>query len=180
MLARASSFTLSDMKKIITLALMFHCAFLKADFLSAELGIDGLTCSQCSRSVEMKLRTLYFVQDVQMNLENNIAQIHFLPGKTVEIDKLAKAVFDAGFSVRYLIAAIEFADIPVIRENELELNGRTYHFLNDVSAGMPANAKMEFVSARYMAPKTWKKWKNKVKSLQSSCDVEKYYVILQT
>src|SRR5579885_2179698 len=75
-----------------------------AQFTQVELGVDGLTCSACTRSVEMGLRKLDFVKDVKMNLDNTNGVITFKEGIPVSIEKLAKAVSDAGFSVRYLQA----------------------------------------------------------------------------
>src|ERR1700722_452721 len=76
----------------------------RAQFVSAKLGVDGLTCSACTRSVELSIRKLDFVKDVQMNLDNTVGQITFIPGKQISMNKIAKAVTDAGFSVRYLQA----------------------------------------------------------------------------
>ncbi len=64
------------------LALLFSCNS-KAQFTSAELGVDGLTCSACTRSVELSIRKLDFVKDVQMNLDNTVGQITFVPGKQI-------------------------------------------------------------------------------------------------
>ena len=86
-----------------------------AQFVSAEIGVDGLTCSACTKSVEMSLRKLDFVQDVQMNLENTNGKVTFKPGALIYIDKIAKAVDNAGFSVSYLHATFSFNSLTVFQ-----------------------------------------------------------------
>lgn len=82
-----------------------------AQFLQASIGVNGLTCSQCSRSVEMQLRKLSFVKDVRMDLEHTEGTLHFVSNRKVDIDALAKAVKDAGFSIRYLKVNIDRSNI---------------------------------------------------------------------
>src|ERR1700744_4870126 len=84
-----------------------------AQITEVDLGVNGLTCSQCSRSVEMRIRKLDFVKDVQMNLEHTEGKIFFKENKKVDIDKIAQAVVDAGFSVRTLKATIQMNHVPV-------------------------------------------------------------------
>lgn len=70
--------------------------------ISFNLGIDGLTCSQCSKSVEMQLKRLDFVKSVEMELASTSAIIKVNEASVLSPDEIAKAVRNAGFSVRYL------------------------------------------------------------------------------
>ena len=60
----------------------------------------------CSRSVEMSLVKLDFVDRVVMDLNSNQCDLFFNVDKYVSIDKIAQAVVDAGFSVAYLNAGL--------------------------------------------------------------------------
>ncbi len=63
---------------IITLLLIF--SFSKntnAQFISAIVGIDGLTCSACSYATEKSILKLIFVDSVYMELDKNIATVFF-------------------------------------------------------------------------------------------------------
>ena len=82
----------------------------QGQFKSVEMGIDGLTCSMCSRSVEMSLFKLDFIDRVEMDLNSNRSEIFFNEGMYVSIDKIAQAVIDAGFSVAYLNALFDFKE----------------------------------------------------------------------
>lgn len=96
-------------KTIFTIAFLLLClpkGF--AQFVWAEIGVNGLTCSQCSRSVEMSIIKLDFVKDVQMGLESTVGKILFKQGNDISFKKIAKAITDAGFSIRYLKANYSF------------------------------------------------------------------------
>src|ERR1700759_3369629 len=89
----------------LLLFLFCFCAFsAKAQFQAVYIGVNGLTCSQCSRTVEMSIRKLDFVSDVQMNLQHTEGKIILKKDKKADMDKIAQAVINAGFSVRYLNA----------------------------------------------------------------------------
>lgn len=76
----------------------------RAQFTQAEVSVNGLTCSQCSRSVEMALKRLDFISKVEMDLQHPAAHIVFKKNKAIDFGKLAAAVRDAGFNVRAIRA----------------------------------------------------------------------------
>lgn len=108
-----------------------------AQFRQASLGINGLTCSQCSRSVEIQLRKLSFVQDIRMDLEHTQGTIIFKENKPVHIKAIAKAVKDAGFSLRYLKADINRQDIQVSENGCFTLYGDAYYILPGTTPDNP-------------------------------------------
>ena len=69
-----------------------------------------MTCSACTKSVEKSFRNLPFVESVVMDLEKKSGEITFKKGQPVDIDKVANAVVDAGFSVRFLTADYSFIE----------------------------------------------------------------------
>lgn len=80
--------------------LFFTCNLFAARFTSAVIGIDGLTCSACSFSTEQSIRKLDFVENVNMELNENMATITFKKDKEISIDAIVRRVYAAGFSVR--------------------------------------------------------------------------------
>ena len=98
---------------ILTLSFIIVALHSFAQLNWAQIGVDGLTCSACTRSVEMSIRKLTFVDSVTMNLEHTTGKITFKKGAKVEIDKIAKAVTDAGFSLRSLYAGINISELKV-------------------------------------------------------------------
>jgi copper chaperone CopZ len=75
---------------------------------SISIGVNGLTCSMCTRSVEMSIRKLDFVDSVVMDLEKTEGKVYLKKGGDVDLRKVAKAVSSAGFSIRFMRIQVDF------------------------------------------------------------------------
>lgn len=65
--------------------------------MKIELGIDGMTCGGCVRSVEKALGRVPGVQKVAVSLEKKAAVVE---GEALDRAKLESAVLDAGYDLR--------------------------------------------------------------------------------
>ena len=163
---------------LLTFLVLLFCDFAaSAQVKDVELGINGLTCSQCSRSVEMKLRRLDFVKDVQMNLERTEGKITLRPDKKVDMERVAKAVEDAGFSVRYLQATFNFNQVQITPGHCFVYSGDNYQFLQTPEKVLDGLVTITFVGPKYQAKKDAKKYQP---YMQGGCDAggKLYYVTL--
>jgi copper chaperone CopZ len=151
---------------------------LHAQFSWAEIGVDGLTCSACTRSVEMQIRKLDFVDSVNMNLEHTDGKIYFKKGATVNIEKIAQAVVDAGFSVRFLQAGFEFKNQQVSENSCYSFENNTYQFLGVDSKTLNGEVVMKFIGKKYLPEKDLSKWKPKMKSSCGDKSGKVYFVTL--
>lgn len=97
-------------------------------FSSATIGINGLTCSMCSYSVESAIRPLLFVKSIEMDLNKNVATIFFKEGSKPDFNKLVKKVFEAGFSVRFVVANLNVE--KAIQNESLLVQDKTYKIIN--------------------------------------------------
>jgi copper chaperone CopZ len=137
-----------------TLLLFLSTSCFFSQTTSFDLGIDGLTCSQCSKSVEKQLKKLDFVKEVDMQLATTRAIIQANETSIVSPDAISKAVINAGFSVRYLklrFSSLELKPcmvfegldgaVSIINSNEIssEGNANTIRFL-----GRAFQSKKEF------------------------------------
>ncbi|MGZ4033427.1 MAG: heavy-metal-associated domain-containing protein [Bacteroidia bacterium] len=156
-----------------------------AQFNYALIGVDGLTCSACTRSVEMSIRKLSFVDSVTMNLEHTEGKIIFKKGAKVEVDKIAKAVVDAGFSLRSLYAGVNFDHLKLSNDLCWMFDGNNYHFVkiaNDTELNGIVTVK--FIGEKFMSKKEFKNWKMyctnncSVPSSQTTPNSKSYYVSL--
>lgn len=127
-------------------------------FVDASVGINGLTCSQCSRSVEMQLRKLSFVKDVDMNLEQTEGRIVFRENKKVDIAALSGAVKDAGFSVRFLKARIKKNAIQLSDQGCFSYEGNSYTFVGGSPLPAPDVFSIRFVGKGFLAGNELKKY----------------------
>ena len=117
------------LSSVTFLLLTFH-AQAQSDLKSAMIGINGLTCSACTRTVEMSIRKLTFVKDVVMNLEHTNGKIIFKEGASVAPVKISKAVSDVGFSVRFIQLIIQFNDVTISDNYCYNSGTNTFQFIN--------------------------------------------------
>lgn len=163
---------------LILLLLAFTTINCEAQFTSAELGVDGLTCSACTRSVEMSIRKLDFVKDVQMNLDNTKGVVTFKPGANVSIEKLAKAVIEAGFSVRYMQATFKADSAIHVSDNYCFAYGdASYQFVKVTATDLKSDMVVKFIGKEFLPAKEYKKWKADLKPMCTGAKAT-YYVTL--
>jgi len=65
---------------------------------TVTLGISGMTCGGCVRSVTNVLKALDGVAKADVSLEKKNAIVEYDPGK-VQVDQLKRSVVEAGFEV---------------------------------------------------------------------------------
>jgi hypothetical protein len=132
----------------------------------ADVGVNGLTCSMCSRSVEMSVRRLDFVDRVEMSLETTEGRIYFKPGALIDLNQLARAVVNAGFSVRFVRLEISFDDITLNKDGSFVFQGQPYQWLDFHNP--PANqAALKLVDEDFLPRKESALWKKKLGSSTS-------------
>jgi copper chaperone CopZ len=143
---------------LILSAMIAGCFFTaSAQFETVYLGVNGLTCSQCSRTVEMSIRKLDFVADVQMNLQHTEGTITLKKDKKADMDKIAQAVVNAGFSVRYLKADLKVANSVAATSSCFNYNGDEYVFTQAPKAPLSGTVKLTFIGKKYLPKNEYKK-----------------------
>ncbi|OGA02654.1 MAG: hypothetical protein A3I00_03115 [Betaproteobacteria bacterium RIFCSPLOWO2_02_FULL_64_12] len=65
---------------------------------TVTLGISGMTCSGCVRSVSKVLNALDGVVKSDVSLENRRAVVDYDPGK-LAVDQLKRAIEEAGYEI---------------------------------------------------------------------------------
>ncbi len=129
----------------------------QAQFENVYIGVNGLTCSQCSRTVEMSIRKLSFVADVKMNLEHTEGTIVLKKNSKADMEKIAQAVMNAGFSVRYLQADLHIDNSAVSSGACLTYNGDQFVFAEAPKAPLAGTIKLKFIGKKYMPKSDFKK-----------------------
>lgn len=104
---------LQDYLLLILSLLLFIPTLAKAQEIEKiVIGINGLTCSQCSKSVEMQLQKISFVSKIDMDLAGTEATITVKSKGNLLLHHIPKAIKDAGFSIRSL--DIFFTEAPFV------------------------------------------------------------------
>jgi copper chaperone CopZ len=121
--------------------------------------VIGLTCSSCSKSVEEKLIQIQFVKSVQMNLNRNEARVVIDFSQKVNWNLLAKAVYDAGFSVGAVL-------VPSCKKEIYKMNnnvcGDNYVFVGDAAMIELDKPYYTLVGKNFMDKKTYRAWQQKI------------------
>ncbi len=144
---------------ILTVTLLLTCFSLssQAQFTTAYIGVNGLTCSQCSRTVELSIRKLDFVADVQMNLEHTEGKIILKKNKKADIEKIAQAVVNAGFSVRYMHADLNMNNSVTATGTCVNYDGDQYVLTETPKSPLQGTVKLKFIGKKYQAKNEFKK-----------------------
>lgn len=127
--------------KILIVLMVFTVSAAKAQFIKAELQVNGLTCSMCSKATEKSLRTLNFISDIKADLNRNIFLITFKNDVPVNLDLISKKVQNAGFFINDLKATFNFDNIK-IGNNYFNYAGDTYRLVNN--PGKSLNGTVDF------------------------------------
>jgi cation transport ATPase len=163
------------MKKVLVIFMAFmFTQVIWAKVTSVQIGVDGLTCSMCTRSVEMAIKKLTFVEVVNMDLTQTKGTITFKAGQNVNFKQLAKAVKDAGFSVRYLKAIVD--DLPVAKNEAITIGDNTIKLVNSTSD--QTNVKtttLVLLGFDYMSKKSLKTWQTKYSNFSAFSKENNYY-----
>jgi len=132
---------------ILVLGFVFFTMPVRAQLQQMVVGVNGLTCSQCSKSVYMKLTKLTFVKDVQMDLNTHTATIQLVHEDNYDLDKIAQAIVDAGYSVRQIKLTWEKSGLQ-FGENFFLHAHKKYYFTQAISA-IPAVFSTTLVGKKY-------------------------------
>ena len=132
----------------------------KAQFISAIVGIDGLTCSACSYATEKSIQKLIFVDSVYMELDKNIATVFFKKNIPVSIKSLSQKVYDAGFAVRSIHAIVNFEPTTITNDYCLIFENNLYHFIKiEGEKKLSGPTSIKFIGEKMMQKNEFKKWK---------------------
>jgi copper chaperone CopZ len=138
-------------KTIFLVSMLFATLTAKASFVSAAIGVNGLTCSMCARGVEGSLMELPFIDSVTIDLNKLIAHITFKKDVKVSIDDVRSMIEDAGFSVRSIDAVFDFSDLQVAKDFHYAYEGDTYHFIGISAQTLQGQVRLRFIDKPYVS-----------------------------
>ncbi len=147
------------MKTIISLLLvLFLGAQSQAQISKASLQASGLTCSMCSKAVKSALEEVSFVDKVDVDIKNQQYNLTFKNSAAVDIDALAKAVEDAGFSVASFKITADMAHVSADKDKHVKIGNQYFHFLNGKGQQLNGSTTLTIVDKAFVPAKEFKKW----------------------
>jgi copper chaperone CopZ len=136
----------------------FAISSVSAQFKKATLQASGLTCAMCTKAINNSLEQLSFIESVKADIKNSAFNIVFKEGGKVDIDRLKKAVEDAGFSVARLKIAGNFNNLAVKNNEHVQVHGNTFHFLNIKDQTLHGVKEITLVDKNFLTSKEHKKY----------------------
>jgi len=130
----------------------------------AELQVNGLTCSMCSRATETSLKSLGFIENVVPDLNRNVFVLTFKPDKKVDLDQIRDKVQDAGFSIGNLSATIHFKDTRVNDAGLAVLGGNVFQLINTKSKTLDGPVIAKIMDKDFITSSAFKKKAAELKS----------------
>lgn len=164
--------------KYLSIFFIFLSVKVNGQILSAEVKANGLVCSLCSRSIEMSLMKLDFIEKVEVDLQNTTTLLSFKAGKEVDIGKITRAVEKAGFSVGSM--KIEYR-IPPVSDNSngcIAEGPIVFQLLNHPRDQISGIVKFIVIGPEFMAKEDFRSWEKKIPE-PCTTDEELYYVEVQ-
>jgi copper chaperone CopZ len=133
-----------------------------------DLGVNGLTCSMCTRSVEMSIRRLDFVDTVVMSLESAEGRIYLKSNVPVSFEQLAKAVVNAGFSVRFIKVQFDFNDIEIGTDGTFTYEGQAFKWIDFTTKRIKAQVALKLIDEGFLPKKESGEFKKKLNLYKNS------------
>jgi len=79
--------------------MIFKILFLVLALNNITFKVDGLTCSMCSLNVQKQLEKVYFIENVESNIEEVTYEIQLKKNHYIDFYAIENAIVDAGFSI---------------------------------------------------------------------------------
>ena len=130
----------------------------QAQFTKATLVASGLTCAMCTKAINNSLEELPFIQSVKADIKSSAFNIVFKSNAKLDIDRLKKAVEDAGFSVAKLKLAGNFNNVAIKNDEHVQVNGNMFHFLNVKNQTLQGEKEITLVDKNFVTAKEFKKY----------------------
>lgn len=150
--------------KYIFLVFLFFSASVNAQFKSARLQALGLTCAMCSNSITKSLKTIPFIETVDVDLKNTSYDLKFKEGADVDFDMIRKKVESAGFSVGMLVVSAEFKEVAIKNNALVMVGGKLLHFVSVKDQVLNGEMSFQIINKFFVPLKEAKKYTSLSKS----------------
>jgi copper chaperone CopZ len=146
----------------ISLVLLFGISLqANAQLISADVGVNGLTCSMCARGTEETLKRLDFIDSIDVDLNTLVAHITFKKNMNAPIEDIVKAVEDAGFSVRNINAVFDFKNQKIGKDEHIDYGNEVLHFVGVEERTLNGPVTLRFIDKQFVTKKEFKEWSKK-------------------
>jgi copper chaperone CopZ len=132
-----------------------------AQLISADVGVNGLTCSMCARGTEETLKRLDFIDSIDVDLNTLVAHITFKKNMNAPIEDIVKAIEDAGFSVRDIKVVFNFNNQKIGKDEHIDYGNDVFHFVGVDNQTLNGPVTLRFIDKQFVSKKEFKEWSKK-------------------
>src|SRR5690349_8408686 len=118
------------MKIIYLVVAMVVTITTQAQIEKVSFQASGLTCSMCSNSIFKALKTLDFVETVDVDLKTYTFDLTFNGKSEVDFDKIRRKVEGAGFSIIDFVATVNFKNVTLHAVDPVVIGNNKVVFVN--------------------------------------------------
>ena len=130
---------------------------------SAELQAAGLTCAMCSNAINKSLKTLSFIQRVDVDLKRSSFTLLFNPSGLVDLDAIRNKVEDAGFSVSSL--SVQATATSPVKGNSIQIGSQWVCFVVPGDYPVTGNLHFKIIDKGFVLEKEYKKYRKLIESV---------------
>ena len=109
----------------------------------------------------MSLRRLDFVDRVEMSLETTEGRIFLKPDMPINLNEIARAVVNAGFSVRFVRLQMSFVDIPVADDGSFSFQGQAFRWI-DFPGSSDDSVALKLIGENFLPKRESGEWRKKI------------------
>jgi copper chaperone CopZ len=147
------------MKTLFFISMIISQSFLGiAQIEKAEFQASGLTCSMCSNAINKALKTVPFIETVNVNLNKNLFVITFKKNEQVDFDLIKKKVEDAGFSIAKFWITVDLSNQKIDNDEHITVGTMNFHFMNVKSQILNGSERLQLIDKNYISSKEFKKF----------------------
>ena len=146
------------MKLIFAAISLFFAVTAAAQFKKANLQALGLTCAMCSNAITKSLKTLPFVEKVEVDLKSTSYTLYFKEGADIDFDQVRKKVESAGFTVGTLKITAVVENLLVKADGLAIIGGKVFHFVGATQQVLSGEQEFLIVNKYFVSLKDARKY----------------------
>lgn len=129
-----------------------------AQISKAELIVNGLTCSMCSNATYNQLKTIPFLDSIDIDIEHTKFILYLNQDTTFDLKMIKSKVEDAGFSVGSLVLFMKFDSLSVEDDFHYNVGDITYHFMDTKKQILNNICQVKVIDKGFVSDKEYKKY----------------------
>jgi copper chaperone CopZ len=129
-----------------------------AQILKAELIANGLTCSMCSNATYNQLKTIPFLDSIDIDVEHTKFLLYFKSNAEFDLKLIKSKVEDAGFSVGSLVLLMQFDHVDIENDFHYTRGDITYHFIDSKKQILNGIMRVKLIDKGFVSEKEYKRY----------------------